>query len=297
MKNKNRSLFSTSLAKLLPYLGIPILLNIFIVIFPLANGIYYSLHNTYNFKLTFNGLENYVRVFHDKVFWFSLRNNIIIIICTILFQIGPAVLIGMMMVTSKLVMGNKFIRSIYFFPSVVSPIIVGTIWKLMYSNQYGLINASLTMLGLKAQNWLGDPKLIMTSIIIPLSWQYIGYYLILLLAGVSAIDPEILEMAEIDGATGFKKTIYIIAPLIRGTFMVVLTICLSGGIKIFDQVYAISRGGPGYASSVLAQFAYSTSFIQNDYGYGSSISITMLVISVVIVLFSRFLVGRTPDET
>jgi raffinose/stachyose/melibiose transport system permease protein len=292
MKTKNRSLFNTSFTKLLPFFAVPILLNVFIVVFPLFYGFYYSLHSTQGFQLSYVGFDNYFRLFDDKIFWHSLRNNFTIIISTILFQIGPAVIIGMMIMTSKLVMGSKFIRSIYFFPSVVSPIVIATIWRTMYSNQFGLINEMLLMLGLEKQNWLGDPNLVMTSIIIPLSWQYIGYYVILLLAGATSIDPEILEMAEIDGATGFKKTIYIIMPLLRSTFMIILTICLSGGIRIFDQIFALTRGGPGFASSVLAQFAYNASFSRLEFGYGATISIAMLIISVVIVMLTRSLVRR-----
>lgn len=277
---------------LLPYFFIPIVLNLFVVFIPLCNAIYYSFHNTYAFKMNFSGVDNYIRLFQDKVFWFSLKNNLLIIICTLLFQIGPAVLLCMVMTTSNVIIGKKFIQSVYFFPSVISAIVISYIWKIMYSNQYGLINQLFALIGHPewSQNWLGDPNIIMASIIIPLSWQFIGYYLVILLSGVTSIDREILEMAEIDGATGFKKTWYIIMPLLRSTFTVIMTICVSGGIKIFDQIYAMSSGGPGYASSVLAMFAYSTSFNQNDYGYGSCISIMMLVISLLGVSISKFFV-------
>lgn len=281
--------FEQKFTRLLPYFIIPVLLNFFIVFIPLCNAFYYSLNSTYSFKLSFTGLDNYARLLGDKIFWFSLKNNLIIIACTVLFQIGPAVVICMMMTTSNLVMGKKFIQSIYFFPSIISAVVIGYIWKIMYSNQYGLINAILSGIGMDGwkQNWLGDPKIIMTSIIIPLSWQFIGFYLVILLAGVTGIDREILEVAEIDGATGFKKTIYVIMPMLKSTLIVMMTICVSGGIKIFDQIYAISRGGPGYASSVLAMMAYSTSFAQNDYGYGSAISIAMLLISLAGVMISK----------
>lgn len=285
--------FKTSFLKVLPYFLVPIVLNVFMVVLPTINAIYYSFNNTYNYKLIFCGFDNYIRLFNDKIFWHSLNNNIIIIISTVLFQIGPAFIICALMVTSNIVIGKKYIQSIYFFPCVVASLVVGCIWKIMYSNQYGVINGFLTAVGLDnlKTNWLGDPKTAMLSIIIPLSWQFIGFYLVLLMAGATSIDKEILEVAEIDGATGFKRTLYIIIPLLKNTINICLILCISGGIRIFDQIFVMTKGGPGYASSVLAQYAYNISFAQNDFGYGSTISIMMLFITLFGIMMARFLTG------
>lgn len=285
--------FKTNFLKVLPYFFIPIVLNIFMVLLPTINAFYYSLNNTYNYKLVFCGMDNFVRMFHDKIFWFSLKNNILIIISTVLFQIGPAFIVCALMVTSNLVMGKKYIQSIYFFPSVVASLVIGCIWKIMYSNQYGIINGFFAAVGLESlqRNWLGDPGTVMLSVIIPLSWQFIGFYLVLLMAGATSIDREILEVAEIDGATGFKRTLFIIIPLLRNTINVCLILCISGGIKIFDQIFVMTKGGPGYASSVLAQYAYNISFAQNDFGYGSSISLMMLLIILISIMLARVLTG------
>ena len=263
------------------------------VVLPTINAVFYSLNNTYNYKLVFCGFDNFIRMFNDKIVWHSFTNNIIIIISTVLFQIGPALVICALMTTSNLVIMKKYIQSVYFFPSVIAPLVIGCIWKIMYSNQYGLINGFLSAVGLEAyeKNWLGDPKTALLSIIIPLSWQFIGFYLVLLMAGVTSIDKEVLEVAEIDGATGFKRTVYIILPLLNKTINVCLLLCISGGIKIFDQIFVMTRGGPGYASSVLAQYAYNISFAQNDFGYGSAISILMLLLTMLGIMLSRLLIG------
>jgi raffinose/stachyose/melibiose transport system permease protein len=274
------TLYTVKFRRVAPYFILPMLLYVFMVLTPLAGAVYYSLNNTYNYKLVWVGVENFVRLLKDEIFWLSLKNNLIVILVSVFGQMGPAFVI-MAMMTTRLIRGKKFVQSTFFFPVVISPLVTAYIWKVMYSNQYGVINKLLEILGLAGlqQNWLADPKIIMLTISIPLAWQYIGFYLVILLAGLTSIDADLLAAAEIDGATGVKRTLYVILPLMKGSINVGLLICISGGIRIFDQIYAMSMGGPGYASSVLAMYAYNISFPQNDYGYGSSISVAMLVIS------------------
>ncbi|MGD0725111.1 MAG: sugar ABC transporter permease [Spirochaetia bacterium] len=279
------TLYRIPFRRVLPYFAIPLALYLFMVLVPLVEAFYYSLNNTFNYRLTFAGFDNYKRLLADPYFYLSLKNNAIVILVSIGLQMVPAFII-MAAMTTKLVVAKKFVQTIFFFPVVISPLVTAYIWKVMYSNQYGVINQLLKVVGLPGwqQNWLGDPKVIMTSISIPLGWQYIGFYLVILLAGLTSIDRDILEAAEIDGATGTKRAIYVILPLMRNTINVSLLLCLSGSIKIFDQIYAMSAGGPGHASTVLAMYAYTASFLQNDYGYGSAISVMMLVISFIIII-------------
>lgn len=286
------SLYRISVFRALPYLAIPILLYLFMVVSPLIGAVIYSLHDTFAFKLKWIGFRNYLNLVQDPIFWLSLRNNVILILVSIIFQIGPA-LVVMAMMSAKIVRLEKTIQAIFFFPVVISPLVTAYIWKVMYSDQFGVINKVLDLIGLKSleQNWLGNPHVIMTTISIPLAWQYIGFYLVILLSGYTSIEGELLEAATIDGANGFQRALYIILPLMRNTINVSLLLCISGGIKIFDQVYAMSAGGPGYASSVLAMYAYDMSFSEAQYGYGSAISVAMLVISFAAILVMS--IGRS----
>jgi raffinose/stachyose/melibiose transport system permease protein len=291
------TLYRIPFRRVLPYFIVPIGLYLFVVGFPLVEAFYYSLSNTFNYRVTFAGLENFRNLIVDPIFYLSLKNNVIIMLVSIGFQMVPAFII-MAMMTTKLVVAKKFVQTIFFFPVVISPLVTAYIWRLMYSNQYGVINKLLVALGLPnwQQNWLGDPKVIMTSISIPLGWQYIGFYLVILLAGLTSIDRDLLEAAEIDGATGTKRAIHIILPLMRNTINVSLLLCISGSIKIFDQVYAMSMGGPGHASHVLAMYAYTASFMRNDYGYGSAISVMMLFISFIIIAIMTRVRRATSQE-
>jgi raffinose/stachyose/melibiose transport system permease protein len=277
--------------------ALPVLLYLFMVIIPLAVAVYFSLYNTFMLTPVWVGLDNFKQLLADSVFWLSLKNNVIVILVSIVFQIGLAFLLTAMM-AARWIYFSKFVRSVFFFPVVVSPLVIGYIWQIMYSSQYGLINPLLALVGLKGleQNWLSDPKIIMVSVSIPLAWQFIGLYLVILLSGFTSIDREILEAAEVDGATGFGRTIHIILPLMKTTINVCLLLCISGGIKIFDQIYALTGGGPGYSSSVLAMYAYDVTFQQANYGYGSAISIAMLVISLVVIIVLSKVRGATRHD-
>ncbi|WP_077534221.1 carbohydrate ABC transporter permease [Massiliimalia massiliensis] len=284
MENGSSILYQIKFRKVLFYFLIPILLYLFIVILPLCTAFYYSLNMTTNFTLVWNGLDNYVKILSDDIFWLSLKNNIFIMIFAIITQLVPAFII-MVMISTGYVFKSKFVQSVFFFPCVISAIVVSYLWQIMYDNQTGVFNTLLRLVGLESlqQNWLADPKIVMTSICIPLAWQFIGYYLVILLSGMSAIDKEILEVAEIDGATGLKKSVYIILPLMKNTISVVMLLSVTGSIKIFDQVFAMTGGGPGYASNVLGMYSYIVSFKQANYGYGSAISISMLIISLLLI--------------
>ncbi len=284
MENGSSILYQIKFRKVLFYFLIPILLYLFIVILPLCTAFYYSLNMTTNFTLVWNGLDNYVKILSDDIFWLSLKNNIFIMIFAIITQLVPAFII-MVMISTGYVFKSKFVQSVFFFPCVISAIVVSYLWQIMYDNQTGVFNTLLRLVGLESlqQNWLADPKIVMTSICIPLAWQFIGYYLVILLSGMSAIDKEILEVAEIDGATGVKKSVYIILPLMKNTISVVMLLSVTGSIKIFDQVFAMTGGGPGYASNVLGMYSYIVSFKQANYGYGSAISISMLIISLLLI--------------
>jgi len=132
---------------------------------------------------------------------------------------------------------------------------------------------------------------------IPLVWQYIGMYLVIILAAMTAISPEVLEMAELDGAGTVRRAIHITFPLIKNTLIICLMLCISGNMKAFDHIYAMTRGGPGYASTVMALYSYNVSFMQMNMGYGTALSIGILVLSIALVGGSRGILTRFTKES
>jgi raffinose/stachyose/melibiose transport system permease protein len=160
---------------------------------------------------------------------------------------------------------------------------------MLYDYNYGLFNTLLKLVGLDSavKPWLSDTKLALALVSFPLIWKNIGYYLIILLSGLASIDSSILEMAEIDGANATQRLWYIVLPMLRNTLVVCLTLCISGNMKVFDHIYVMTGGGPGTATMVMALYAYENSFVRYKMGYGSTLSIGILILSVSLTLVVR----------
>lgn len=293
MKNQPSSLFKVSWAKLIIYLGPGVLLYGFIVFVPILSAFHQSLYTDQNFQFTFAGLDNYVRLIQDENFWLSARNNMVILGLSLVLQISIAFIAAVMMNSGQVKLARLY-RTVMFFPVVLSPVVVAFIWILVYNVNWGLLNTTLRGLGLETwtQLWLDNPKIVIYSITVPLMWQYVGLFLVIFLAGLSSIPKELLEAAEIDGANGVQKTLYITLPMMAKTWRVVLILAISGAIKVFEQPFVMTRGGPGMSSTVLAQYAYDMSFGRVRLTYGSTIAVGMLVISFLLIALSWFIMDH-----
>ncbi|WP_226782392.1 carbohydrate ABC transporter permease [Oceaniglobus trochenteri] len=267
-----------------------------VVLTPLIGGFYYSLFETKNFQFHWAGLANYVRLWGDGDFWFTLRNNFIIILLSVIFQVTTAFIIAVLM-NSRLVIAPKFLRTAIFFPVILSPVVTSFVWILVFDINSGLLNNTLEAIGLGGlqQKWLDDPKIVIYSVTVALVWQYIGLFLVIFLSGLSAINQETIEAAEVDGASTFQKTIYVIFPQLASTWSVAIVLAISGGLKIFEHIFVMTGGGPGLSSTVVAQYAYSQSFLRANFSYGNTIAIAIVVLSLTLVsltiwAFNRFVV-------
>lgn len=274
------------------YLLPGVLIFLFVAVAPMLLALYYSFHHWSLGNMTFTGLDNYIQLVQDGDFWNAFKNNLIIVVLSILGQVGIAFVISLLL-TSKWTKWKEFHRTVIFVPMVLSPVVIGFLWSLIYNKDYGILNWLLTHLGLSSwiQSWLGDPSIVIYSVAAPLIWQFIGLYLIIFMAAIQNIPKDIYEAAEIDGATGFKQTRFITLPLLSNTIKVAVMLCIAGNMKVFDHIYVMTGGGPGQSSTVMAQYAYDVSFEQFNFGYGTTISIGILVLSMVLIGASR-LFGR-----
>lgn len=265
----------------------------FIVVFPLLLSLRYSFFDWNGGKtMKFVGFDNYIELLKDGDFWFSFKNNLTIIVLCVVGQIGIALMLCGLF-ASKMLKLKEFHRTVIFVPVVLSAVVVGFLWSMIYNKDMGLINTVLRALNLDGLilNWLDDPKYVIYSVSLPLIWQYIGEYVIIFMAAIQGIDKSVLEVSELDGAVGFKKLRYIIVPQISGTIKVALMLCISGNMKVFDHIFIMTGGGPGKSSMVMAQYAYKNSFQMFKLGYGSTISMGILVLSLILILLSRKLAG------
>lgn len=274
------------------YLLLPVAMFVFTVFVPLVTALIYSFFEWKGGPVkTFTGINNYIHLFQDKTFREAFGHNIYLVVACIIGQIGIAFIL-VMMINSRLVRLKGIHRTFGFFPSTISAVCIGLIWNMIYHNQYGIINWFLTAIGRPdlCRVWLGDHKLVMMLVSIPLIWQYIGYYMVIIFSVISSINPEIYESAGIDGANEVQKALYITLPLIKNTMLVCITLCIAGNMKAFDNIFVMTKGGPGTASMVMAMYGYQISFSQSNMGYGSCISVGIFVLSLLVIGGSQALV-------
>ena len=198
-----------------------------------------------------------------------------------------------LLINSKLVKLKGIHRTFGFFPSTVAAVSIGFIWQMIYDYNRGLINWFLDKIGRAdlRQVWLNNEGLVMLLVAIPLVWQWIGYYMVILLSAISSIDQEIFEVAELDGANAIQRAVYIVFPLVKNTILVCITLCIAGNMKAFDNIYVMTKGGPGTSSMVMAMYGYQVSFSQQNMGYGSAISVGIFVLSLLVIGGSQWLIG------
>ncbi len=276
------------------YLLIPVIMFVFTVFVPLVAALFYSFFEWKNGPIkTFNGLENYKQLFADTTFWQSFGNNIYLVVACLIGQIGIAFLL-VLLVNAKTTKLKGVHRTFGFFPSTISAVCIGMIWTMVYHNKYGILNWFLKLIGQNqlTQVWLNNTEHIMLIVSIPLIWQFIGYYMVIIFSAIAGIDSEVFESANIDGANAWQTAIHITLPLIKNTMLVCITLCVAGNMKAFDNIYTMTKGGPGTASMVMAMYGYKISFEQFNLGYGSTISVAIFVLSLLVIGGSQWLVKK-----
>lgn len=263
------------------------------VFIPIIISFYYSLMDWNGYlEMNYIGLDNFREIFTDSIFWNSIKNNLYVLVAAVVGQLSLGLFVALLL--NGKIRGAKFFRTIIFMPVVLSSVVVALTWNLMYNSEEGLINTLIRLIGLDglAQNWLGDEKWAMISVCITIIWQFIGLYFIIFLAALQNIPNEILESAEIDGASEWKKTWYIVIPMIKNTIMAALILAISGSLKTFDQIFVMTTGGPAHATEVSAIYMYDKTFNSLQYGYGSAVSVVIFIFGLGIVLVVNRIVGK-----
>lgn len=261
----------------------------FVIILPLITAFIYSLTNwSLGSVRSFIAFDNYIKLFRDEIFWKALGHNVFIVLANVIIQMALAFILTVLF-SSKATKAKGFHRTVIFLPVVLSAVVVGYIWQMIYSNNYGLLNLLLKMVGLEnlIRPWLDDPKVVLVSVTVPLIWQYIGVPLIIFMSAVQGIPKDIYEVCELDGVTGVKKALYITFPLISDSIKVAIMLSIASNMLVFTHINVMTGGGPGTSSMVLAQYAYNVSFVRMQYGYGSAISIGIFIISFAMVVLFR----------
>ncbi|WP_127486975.1 carbohydrate ABC transporter permease [Paenibacillus ehimensis] len=240
----------------------------------------------------FIGFDNYVEVFRDPIFWLSFKNNMLIVAASVFGQIPIALILALVLTSSSLF--QRMIRASVFMPMVLSSVVVGIIWSYIYHPQIGILNFLLDGLGLESwkMQWLSDPKISMYMLMIPIIWNYIGPYMIMFIAALQNISPEIDDASRIDGVGPVRKLFSITLPMIWDTIKVAVVLCISGSLKAFDLIYVMTNGGPAHSTELLASYMYNNTFNVFRFGYGSAVSTAIIILSLLLILGSQYLMKR-----
>lgn len=249
-------------------------LIIFIVfsIVPLViSGIYSFFEYDGIGTMKFIGFQNYIRMFStDKYFPLAILNSMILVVASLFIQLPIS--LGLAMLLAKGVKGEKYFRTIYFLPVVISSMVIGQLWIKIFHSEYGLLNMLITNItGQSFEfSWLSNPKTAFISTVIPAVWQYIGYHMLIFYAGIKSISPDYYEAAEIDGASRWQTNIKITIPLLAPVIKTCSIFAITGSLRAFDLIYVMTGGGPNHASEVPATLMYNNLFRRGLYGYGSA---------------------------
>ncbi len=268
------------------FLTIPLLLFIFWVIGPMLYTFYLSLTKWDGISApVFIGFRNYEKLFKDPVFIISLKNNLKWVIAFITVPVASG--LGLAVAVNREIPGGRFIKAAIFAPLVFSMVATGLIWAWLYNPAYGLINQILNLIGLEqlAMGWLSDKDLVMWSIIFVAIWRQVGYVMVLYLAGLSGVDPTLLDASKVDGCNGWQTFRNVTFPLLSPITIIVVIVSVIDSLRAFDLVSVMTAGGPYNSSSVLANFMYIESFHNYKMGYGAAIAVILFIITLAFIIF------------
>ena len=275
------------------YFLIPgLILFTLIIVLPFLANIYFSFTRWQGVgDPTWIGIANYTRALKDSLFWQSFKNNLILIIAitvvpTILGLFISAFLFEF--VTKRL--GRQvtnFFRAGYYIPQIIPVVAAAVTWKWILQPDWGVANFLLTQMGLEhlTHDWLGSADTALLSIMVMMVWFQIGYPLVIFMAAYQRVDPEIWEAAAIDGANWFQRFFLITVNQIRPEIYVVVLTTIIHALKVFGQVYVMTGGGPGRATSVASYYSYQNFFERANVGYGATISTVLAVVIMIIMVF------------
>ena len=263
------------------------------VIYPLVGSLYYSLTDWDGLSpdLHFVGLANFQQLLSDPTVLIDVRNTLVFAAGVMVLQNGIALLLALIL--DGFLRRLSFLRVLFLIPAMFSALAIGYTWSYIYSPVFGFLNTFLVKIGLSAwqQDWLGNPHLTLASLIFTNSWEFMGFSMVIFLAGLQAVPAELYEAANIDGTSGWQRFRHITFPLIAPAITINVVLTMIGSLKTFDLIFVMTNGGPGNASESLALRIYNEAFNLNHFGYATAVGIVMtlfiLVLSVVNLRFLR----------
>ncbi|HET9661007.1 MAG TPA: sugar ABC transporter permease [Thermomicrobiales bacterium] len=281
---------------IIPFLAPALLLYAVFVLYPYVQAFWISLHQWRGVSANkkYIGLGNYRKLVDDENFWNALTHNAQLLIVLPIFTIGLAMLFATLFVQGgRGVRGANFYRIVFFFPQVMSLVIVGVLWQYIYNPNSGLVNGFLDAVGLDSlkRAWLGDTSTALWAVAAVIVWQAVGFYMVLFVAGMQSIPIDYYEAARLDGASRFAQFKDVTLPLLWENIRVAIVYIAIAALDLFTIVQVMTEGKPQRSSDVVARYMYEQAFTNSQFGYASAIGVVLLLLtlglSIILLFFSR----------
>ena len=252
-----------------------------VLIAPIGASAYFSLFDWKGIgPKTFIGLANYKELFTSNSIGFmkALRNSLLLAALSVGLQLPLALALALTL--GKSIKGERVFLSVYFMPVLLSTVVIGQLWLKIYNPDYGILNVFLRSIGLEkwTRIWLGKKETALGAVLVPTLWQYVGYHMLLLYAGVKSVPGELREAAMLDGATDGQINRFIVLPYIKPILRISVIFAVTGSLKSFDLIYVLTNGGPLHATEVPSTLMISMLFLRNRYGMGSTIAVMLIIL-------------------
>ncbi|WP_067779817.1 carbohydrate ABC transporter permease [Actinomyces vulturis] len=241
----------------------------------------------------FVGLENFNRLIGDDKFWTAFWNTMYYTVIHVPLTLGLS--LGLALLLNQKLRGLAFFRAAAFFPYFTSIVAVAQVWNMLLSPDKGLVNQFIRLFGVTdAPGWTTSTTWAMPAVIIVATWREMGYYMVLFLAGLQVVPPELYEAARMDGAGAWRRFWNVTIPCLRPTTFFVLVMLTIGSFKILDLILVMTNGGPGTSTLVLSQYVYQAGFTQGEFGYASSIALVLFLVCLVVTVV-QFMYNRKQE--
>ncbi|MBR0351660.1 MAG: sugar ABC transporter permease [Oscillospiraceae bacterium] len=252
-----------------------------VLIAPIGASGYFSLFDWNGLgEKTFLGFANYRELFTSDEIGFlkALGNSLLLAVFSVFLQLPLA--LGLALTLGKKIKGERLFLSVYFMPVLISTVVIGQLWLKIYNPDYGILNVFLRSIGLEkwTRIWLGTKQTALGAVFVPTLWQYVGYHMLLLYAGVKSVPPELREAAMLDGASDRQVNRYIVLPYIKPIIRISVIFAVTGSLKSFDLIYVLTNGGPLHATEVPSTLMINMLFLRNRYGMGSTIAVMLIIL-------------------
>ena len=250
--------------------------------------------------------ENYARLFSDPYMRVAFKNTLILTVCTVVFQVGIALILALLVDTIRV--GAQFFRTVYFFPIVISATALGLMFNLIFLYKGGMVNQLLLSLGALETKVMPSGRVVVTwldwkdeahflfTMFLPVMWQYVGFYFVILVTGLNNIPQELYEAASLDGASGWTRTWFITLPMLRNVLCTCLVLAITGSLKVFDLPWVMFGAGmPQNMGWLTGTYMYDQTFNKMNVDYGSTIAVLIVVLGVVLSNVSNRIFRRSED--